>query len=468
MKSIKILPYYFEHINDKYLISNLSRDYIFLSQEDFERLYNENISGDLEQKLYENHFIIYNEKELDNIIEKYRYMHAGLFKGTFLHIFVLTLDCNLNCLYCQAAYAKNNCFMDIDTAKKAVDIALQSPEKTLTFEFQGGEPLMNFPTMKFIIEYAQKYKNNKEIIFSLVTNAGLMTDDILDYLLLNDVNICISMDGPQNIHDTNRPTKSGKSNFEQAYYWYTRAKQKYGNCNKLSKVTALPTITRHSLKSPKEIINHYVKLETTHISIREISPFGRAAKNWNKISYTPEEFINFYTDCMDYIIELTLQGNTKIKESFTEMILSKILGKNPVNYTDLRSPCGAAIGQIAYNWNGNVYTCDEGRMMANNGIELFCLGNVNKNNYADLINSDTACLVCNSSCVETNPNCNVCVFNNICGLCPVYSYYTQNDFIGTPIKQDRCKILKGIYRYIISWLNSPDQEKRKLCYEWIK
>ena len=110
MKSIKILPYYFEHINDKYLISNLSRDYIFLSQEDFERLYNENISGDLEQKLYENHFIIYNEKELDNIIEKYRYMHAGLFKGTFLHIFVLTLDCNLNCLYCQAAYAKNNCF----------------------------------------------------------------------------------------------------------------------------------------------------------------------------------------------------------------------------------------------------------------------------------------------------------------------------------------------------------------------
>ncbi len=40
------------------------------------------------------------------------------------------------------------------TAKAAVDIALQSPNEYLTFEFQGGEPLLNFETIKYIVEYS--------------------------------------------------------------------------------------------------------------------------------------------------------------------------------------------------------------------------------------------------------------------------------------------------------------------------
>jgi hypothetical protein len=29
---------------------------------------------------------------------------------------------------------------------------------------------------------------------------------------------------------------------------------------------------------------------------------------------------------------------------------------------ELRSPCGAGIGQLLYNYDGKVYTCDEGRI----------------------------------------------------------------------------------------------------------
>ena len=34
---------------------------------------------------------------------------------------------------------------------------------------------------------------------------------------------------------------------------------------------------------------------------------------------------------------------------------------------ELRSPCGAGTGQIAYYYDGNIYTCDEGRMLAEMG-----------------------------------------------------------------------------------------------------
>ena len=52
---------------------------------------------------------------------------------------------------------------------------------------------------------------------------------------------------------------------------------------------------------------------------------------------------------------------------------------------ELRSPCGAAMGQMAYYYNGNVYTCDEGRMLAEMGNSAFCLGSALKNDYNELM-----------------------------------------------------------------------------------
>ena len=200
--------------------------------------------------------------------------------------------------------------------------------------------------------------------------------------------------------------------------------------------------------------------------MRELSPFGRVGKNFDAIGYTPQEFLKFYRKCMDYIIALNLSGKTNLTESLSKMILQKIFGRYAVNYPDLRSPCGATIGQIAYNWNGDIYTCDEGRMLANRGIENFRVGNVRENSYRECLLSAAACEVCNASCVESNPSCESCVYNPICGLCPVYSFFTQGDFVGVPIRQARCKILRGIYDYLIEWSNCEDTARKNLCERW--
>jgi len=464
--NFKFLPYFFEKINDRYLISNMTRDFLYISKDEFNSIYTGKLTNQLLEKLVKLRFIVRDDKDLKEVISSYNYINSGLFYGTHLFIFVLTLDCNLNCLYCQANTSLKKCMMSKEIAQKAIDIALQSPAERITFEFQGGEPLLNYGVLKYIVEYTHAHNHSKTINFSLVTNAQCLTKDILEFLHKNDVHICISLDGPKEIHDYNRPTKSGKSNFDVANYWYTVAKELYSHSK--DRVALLPTITTKSLADPKGIVDFYVNSNVSHISIRSLSPFGRASENWTKISYTPEDFIDFYVRCMDYIISLSIEGKTTIRESFTEMILCKILGKQPVNYTDLRSPCGATTGQIAINWNGKAYTCDEGRMMSNIGIELFCIGDVMTDSYKDFINSDSACTVCNSSCIESNPNCSCCVYSSICGICPVYSFFTQNDCVGVPIKQDRCKVLRGIYRYIIDWINDPDEAKRKICHEWIR
>ena len=68
------------------------------------------------------------------------------------------------------------------TAKSAVDIALQSPNEYLTFEFQGGEPLLNFDIIKHIVEYSEQNKNHKQIQYSLVSNTLLLNEEMIQFL----------------------------------------------------------------------------------------------------------------------------------------------------------------------------------------------------------------------------------------------------------------------------------------------
>ncbi len=453
-----LLPFYFKRISEnRYLVSNLLRKFQFVDKAQLEKL----CTGEFDEPLKD---FFSSEAELDSSVEKYRKNNLGLFHGTTLHIFVLTLACNLNCLYCQAEYDRGDkTFMSLETARRAVEFALSSPEEELTFEFQGGEPLLNFKTLKAIIEYADERRGNKIINFSLVTNAQAMTEEILNYLASREVRISFSIDGPKFIHDANRPTKDGSSNFDRVFYRFKRARVLYANKNF---VTALQTMTRLSLAHAKEIVDFYCELGVKQISLRELSPFGRVGKNFDKIAYTPQEFLKFYRECMDYIIALNLAGKTELTESLSKIILQKIFGRYVVNYPDLRSPCGATTGQIAYNWNGNIYTCDEGRMMSNRGVENFCVGNVFKNSYRDCLLSEATCAACNASCVETNLSCESCVYNPICGLCPVYSFFTQGDYVGVPVKQARCRILQGIYQYLIEWIYSEDAAKKSLCKRW--
>ena len=80
--------------------------------------------------------------------------------------------------------------MTCETAKKAVGIALQSPSNYLSFEFQGGEPLTNFETIKYIIEYSKENKSNKNIDYNLVSNLTLLTEEMIEFFIENNVSIC--------------------------------------------------------------------------------------------------------------------------------------------------------------------------------------------------------------------------------------------------------------------------------------
>ncbi|MCH5138433.1 radical SAM protein, partial [Clostridiaceae bacterium UIB06] len=302
----------FSKFKDKYLLTNDLGNYIFLSEEQFKKLYSDTYGKDkqLYDKLCEKYFIIGEDKEfsINEAARQLREHKNYLFEGTQLHIFVLTTNCNQNCIYCQASantFGNLKKVMDRETAEKSVDIALQSPSKSLSFEFQGGEPLMNFEILKHIVEYT-KEKNkslNKEISFNLVSNLTLASDEIIEFLIDNGISIATSIDGDEYVHNQNRPYNGGSS-FKIVKEKINSINNLYKEKNKKARVQAIQTTTKFSLDRRKEIIDTYVELEMESIFIRPLTPLGNSKDSWSKIGYTAEEFLAFYRKCCDYIKEL--------------------------------------------------------------------------------------------------------------------------------------------------------------------
>ena len=220
-----------------------------------------------------------------------------------------------------------------------------------------------------------------------------------------------------------------------------------------------------SLSKSKQIIDTYRELGFQSVFIRPLTKLGTAIPNWNEIGYSASEFVQFYRECLSYILELNKQGKP-FSEGHAGIFLSKILSGQAQNYMELRSPCGAAIGQAAYYFNGDVYTCDEGRMIAEMGDSAFKLGNVYKNSYDEMMSSPVCKTVCAASVLESLPECTDCVYQPYCGTCPALNYASEHNVFKRDARGYRCQIYRGMLDAIFAILFRNDPKDIEILQTW--
>lgn len=130
-------------------------------------------------------------------------------------------DCNLQCKYCfadEGEYHGGKQRMSVDVAKKAIDYIIKKsgPRKNIEIDLFGGEPIMAMNEIKEIVAYAREIEkeHNKNIRFTMTTNATLLNDEIMDYLNENMVNIILSIDGRKCVNDAVRTRKNGTGSYD--------------------------------------------------------------------------------------------------------------------------------------------------------------------------------------------------------------------------------------------------------------
>ena len=457
--------------DDHILVTTEHGAWIVLNKSEFDLLRVGDITENLELfRNLEEKGIVITENNTDTLVKYYRERFHYLFNGINLHIVVPTLRCDHKCLYCHAnskSMSTKHYDMDEKTAKRIVNFIFQSPAKDLTIEFQGGEPLANFPILQFIIEYSKKknhskqsaeggwYKGRKNIFFNLVSNLTLMDETILDYLIKNNVSISTSLDGPKKLHNKNRPY-SGSDSYNKVIYWidFIKMEKRYPLFG-----TALPTITKYSLKYSKEIIDEYIMHSLNRLMLRSLNIAGMTIKAWKKIGYTPEEYIKFWKESVDYIFKINAGGNLFYSEDVFNMLRRIVTLKPPFNAC-LGSPCGACLIQTAYNQWGDIYTCDEAR-----SNDIFKLGNAKNDNYKKIFTSSDAlnfiALTSGKSAL-----CDACEWNPYCSPCLVSSYGQQNNLISKLPMDFVCKIRKAQTEYIFRKLIFSENDKKVMLW-WL-
>lgn len=465
----------FRKIADEYLLTNDFGDHLFLKDGDFNDLMSGKIDkdGDVYDQLVENNFIK-NRVNVDRAVSRYRNRKSYLMKGPSLHILVVTLRCNHRCVYCHASahdMSAKEKDMTREVAEKSLDNIFKTTSKHVVIEFQGGEPLVNWPIVKFIVESARERnkKHKKELSLRLISNFSLMNEEKYRFLIKNKVELCTSLDGPEELHNKNRPAITKSNSHKNIAKWINRFNKDYPELKKdgyIWKMGAIVVISKYSLKKYKQIIDEYTKFGFSSLFLRPLNPFGFSREVWNKINYSTEEFINFYKKTLDYIIEKNLNGEFVV-EKWAKTFLQKILTDNDPNMMEIRNPCGAGLGQIAYNYNGDVYTCDEGRMMSMMGDESFKIGNILINNYEEIVTHPVTRTLCLASCMETIPGCSDCAYLPYCGVCPIYNYFEQGNIFGQSAASDRCKISMAILDYLLLKLKN-DKIKKEVFLYWLK
>ena len=157
--------------------------------------------------------------------------------------------------------------MTMETAKKVVDAIFYTTHPTVTIEFQGGEPLVNWDVLKFCVEYAEEKARRvkKGALFSIVTNLSLMTDEKLEYLMKHGFSINTSLDGPQVVHNFNRTYKEGNA-FDLASFWIRKINHLISQNHSGSRevmgrsMGAMLTVTNKTLENWKDCVDTYVNL----------------------------------------------------------------------------------------------------------------------------------------------------------------------------------------------------------------
>ena len=212
-------------------------------------------------------------------------------KNPFHVMLIPTLGCPSKCSYCWSS-EEGSPVMSIDIVREVVAWLKDFREDRVTFTFHGGEPLLagaEFYRQALPLLSQELHKLSPE--FAMQTNLWRMTPEIAEILAEYHVPIGSSVDGPEDITDSQR----GKGYFKKTMQGYEIAKAHDLN------VRFICTFTNKSIKYKEEIFNFFkengfvLKLHPALPSLRSENP-----KEW---ALEPDDYGNLLKFLLDKSLE---------------------------------------------------------------------------------------------------------------------------------------------------------------------
>lgn len=379
----------------------------------------------------------------------------------------VTEKCNLRCKYCiyNPSHAEYREFghrdMQWETAKKAIDFLKSHSDgaEHPHIGFYGGEPLINFNIIKKSVEYAKE--NFKDITFAMTTNATLVNEDIADYLLENEVNIIVSLDGPKDLHDANRILVNGCGSYEntvRGIRLLLDAQRRKGKKGKISfnMVVSGPNYDENYTKiqeflDKEEWISKDIMVLTATVDrgpkdSEYYIPQGSKERQYTEGTYDPlcEWEVNYKKSNNDKKV-LFSDG---VMDKGMMIIHKRLLSEYPVKAYGLNGCCVPGQRRIYVTVDGDFLLCEKVGNIPN-------IGNVNKGFDIDRIRS----LYVEEFINNAKEYCKNCWAVNLCSMCYVNCYDKEGphfEYRHESCRSERLYLENNLIRYHTILEENPD------------
>ncbi len=299
----------------------------------------------------------------------------------FKLVFNVSNICNLRCKYCYAScgnYGRENNLMTKDTVDKIILELLHSVKAIKTVYFFGGEPTLNPKIVEYIVKKLNKTYDIHD--YRIVTNASVVSEELLNLFIENNFKVYISIDGPKEINDYLRGT------------YFDRLSQtikKLKNSPVGAKLELICTYTKYHQNHIKfeELVNFYEKIGVKY-SISDVITNDKTLK----IRKTKKDILNQEMHYIDLSLDRLYKNSLNVGISvYIRNIIEALVLKNKTDCFCKELTNGYS---RVYDYNGDIYPC----------IRL--IGQHKSN--------DPIIEKCNS---KTNEKCSKCWAKNICRDC---------------------------------------------------
>lgn len=262
-------------------------------------------------------------------------------------------DCNLRCKYCFAStgdFGGGRKLMPFEVGKAALDFLIDhsANRHNLEVDFFGGEPLMNFDVVRQVVAYGRKVEKerNKNIRFTITTNALLLDDDKTDFINREMYNVVLSIDGRKEVNDRMRVRVDGSGSYDEIIRKSLDLVKKRGDKDYYARAT----FTRENLDFAKDAL-HLADLGFDQVSVEPVITDEREPYALREDDL-PRIFEEYETLARE-IIRRRREGN-----GFNFFHFMMDLDNGPCLIKLLRG-CGCGNEYIAVTPEGDIYPCHQ-------------------------------------------------------------------------------------------------------------
>lgn len=395
----------------------------------------------LYQRLEETSHII-TPRNSAKVFEDLKLWQQKTYDGPHLHIVVTTKRCNLNCTYCHmnpepVGASKSQFDLQPEVARAIARFAMESPNPILNFEFQGGEPFLNFAGMTYFIDEVRRLNASvgKTVRFSAVSNLMVVTDEQLAYCRDNGVSISYTLNGPQMIHDHFRVTRSGAGSFNTVINRLRDIQAKFPG---LLSTSPLCVVSADNAKDLRQMLDFYHEAGFYGVAILKLKNLGNAARGG--LGFDMREYLKYYLDALDYLYEKNRPLQQVYAERSLRVVLCKIMCDMDLGFVDWRNPIGDVSGALTYDYDGEILPSDEARSLRHE----FSIGNVMNLTYDQMIRRKETFRTMNLSLRDRDSECRECAYNPFCGIPPVLEYGKTGDAVPKPHQSEDCLFVQAV------------------------